>query len=70
MTTLSLPDFPHQQPESSQSTPTADYLLLDLFGTVVEVRRMSSKEARDAKLELAAQHGCCFHWVSITSMTD
>jgi hypothetical protein len=43
--------------------------MLDLFGTVLEVRRMSFSEARDTNLELEALD-VPFHWVPLASMTD
>jgi hypothetical protein len=65
MTTLH--DFPHPQQESP--TPTADYLMVDLFGTVVEVRRMSSRNARDANLELVAL-SAPYHWTLLAETID
>jgi hypothetical protein len=67
--TLPLQDFPSQQPESPKSTRFTDYLMLDLAGTVLEVRRMSPSEARDTNLELEALD-VPFHWVTLASMGD
>lgn len=68
--TLPLHDFPSQQPtDSPQSNQFTNYLLLDLFGTVLEVRRMSPSEVRDTNLELEALE-VPFHWVPLASMTD
>lgn len=68
MTTLPFHDFPQQEPESPQMART-DYLMLDLFGTVLEVRRMSRGEARDTNLELEALD-VPYHWVTLASMGD
>jgi hypothetical protein len=72
MTNLSLHDFPSQQPESSQSTPFIDrrrseYLMLDLFGTVLEVRLMIPSEARETNLELEALD-VPYHWAPLASI--
>jgi hypothetical protein len=55
------PSFPSQQ--------FTDYLMLDSCGHVLEVRHMSSREARDSNLELEA-HRSRSHWVSLASMND
>jgi hypothetical protein len=57
---------PFPEPDSTQFT---NYLLLDLFGTVLEVRRLSPAEARDTNLELEALE-VPYHWVPLASMTD
>lgn len=46
-----------------------DYLMLDLFGTVLEVRRMRPSEARDINLELEALD-LPYHWAPLAEMTD
>jgi hypothetical protein len=51
------------------STQFTEHLLLDSFGTVLEVRRMSPCEARDTNLELEAQDEP-YHWVPLSSMGD
>lgn len=58
----------HLQPQPTPSTQCSNYLMLDLFGTVVELRRMSSMEARDINLELEALE-IPYHWVTLASMT-
>ena len=65
MTTLH--DFPQQQQESP--TPTADYLMVDPCGTVLQVRRMSSREARDTNLELS-ELGAPYHWAMLAETID
>ena len=51
-----------------QLTDVHDYLLLDRFDTVFEVRRMRPSEARDTNAELQALNAPC-HW-ELAGMTD
>ena len=57
------------QQEPPPSTHFTDYLMLDRFGTVLQVRRMSPSEARDTNLELEAEE-VRYHWVPLASMVD
>jgi hypothetical protein len=67
--------FQQQQPSTGVTRPSTlpsqftDYLMLDSFGTVLEVRRMSPREARDTNLELQALNAP-YHWEALSSMTD
>jgi hypothetical protein len=61
--------LPAQGPFPEPATQFTNYLLLDLFGTVLEVRRLSPAEARDTNLELEALE-VPFYWVPLASMTD
>jgi hypothetical protein len=47
----------------------SDYLMLDLAGNVLEVRRMRPSEARDTNLELEALD-VPYQWVPLAEMTD
>jgi hypothetical protein len=58
--------LPAQDPFPQQF---AEYLMLDLCGTVLQVRRMKPSEARDTNLELEALD-VPYHWVPLASMND
>jgi len=60
---------PRSSTQDSSPSQSSDYLMLDLFGTVLEVRRMRPSEARDTNLELEALD-VPYHWVRLASMND
>jgi hypothetical protein len=68
-------NLPQQEPLTGVTRPSTlpsqstDYLMLDFFGTVLEVRRMRPNEARDINLELQALNAP-YHWERLASMTD
>jgi hypothetical protein len=47
----------------------AEYLMLDLAGNVLAVRRMTRTEVRDTNLELEALD-VPYQWVPLASMND
>ena len=55
--------------DDRSNTPTAEYLLLDRFRTVLEVRRMSPKEVLDANQELLSL-GKTLQWLPLSEMGD
>ena len=54
---------------SGPLTEFDDYLMLDFFGTAIELRRMSSAEAQAANLELEAVH-VPYRWISVAKMQE
>jgi hypothetical protein len=55
--------------DDRSNTPTAEYLLIDRFNTVLEVRDMSPKEAQDANQELLSL-GKTLQWLPLSEMGD